>query len=27
MGAIDFAWSALVIDMIAPDPRAALSYV
>jgi hypothetical protein len=27
MGAMDFAWSALVIDMIDPDPRAALSYV
>jgi hypothetical protein len=27
MGASDFAWSALVIDMLARDPRAASSYV
>jgi neutral trehalase len=27
MGAIDFAWSALVIDMVAADPRVASSYV
>jgi hypothetical protein len=27
MGAVDFAWSALVIDMVQRDPRAACSYV
>jgi hypothetical protein len=27
MGAVDFAWSALVIDMVKRDPRAASSYV
>jgi hypothetical protein len=27
MGAVDFAWSTLVIDMVDADPRAASSYV
>jgi hypothetical protein len=27
MGAVDFAWSALAIDMVQADPRAAFSYV
>jgi hypothetical protein len=27
MGAFDFAWSSLVIDMLDPDPRAATSYL
>lgn len=27
MGAIDFAWSTLVMEMAAPDPRAGASYV
>ena len=27
MGAIDFAWSTLVLDMLEPDPGAASSYL
>jgi hypothetical protein len=27
MGAVDFAWTSLVVDMLARDPRAASSYV
>jgi hypothetical protein len=27
MGAIDFAWSTLVLDMMTPDPRVATSYL
>ena len=27
MGAVDFAWSALIADMVSPDPRAASSYL
>ena len=27
MGAVDFAWSALAIELSEPDPRAARSYV
>jgi hypothetical protein len=27
MGAVDFAWSALVMELVKPDPRAATSYL
>ena len=27
MGAFDFGWSSLIMEMLAPDPRAALSYL
>jgi hypothetical protein len=27
MGAVDFAWSALILDMLDPDPHAASSYL
>jgi hypothetical protein len=27
MGAVDFSWSALILDMLDPDPRAVSSYL
>jgi glycogen debranching enzyme len=27
MGAVDFGWSSLVLELIAPDPRAGTSYL
>jgi hypothetical protein len=27
MGAVDFGWSSLVLELLAPDPRASLSYL
>ena len=27
MGAVDFGWSTLVLELLDPDPRARLSYL
>jgi hypothetical protein len=27
MGAVDFAWSSLAMELLDPDPRAGLSYL
>jgi hypothetical protein len=27
MGAVDFAWSSLAMELLEPDPRAAVSYL